>query len=32
MKSIPSLLIAAVFALLTFALWAYLNRPSREPP
>ena len=32
MKSIPSLLIAAVFALLTFALWAYLNRPTREPP
>ncbi|MBS0379957.1 MAG: glycosyltransferase [Proteobacteria bacterium] len=32
MKSIPSLLIAAVFALLTFAVWAYLNRPTREPP
>jgi exo-beta-1,3-glucanase (GH17 family)/cellulose synthase/poly-beta-1,6-N-acetylglucosamine synthase-like glycosyltransferase len=32
MKWIPSLLIAAVFALLTFALWAYLNRPAREPP
>ena len=32
MKSLPSLLIAAVFALLTFALWAYLNRPAHEPP
>src|SRR5579864_4604816 len=32
MKSIPSLLIAAVFASLTFAVWAYLNRPTREPP
>jgi len=32
MKSLPSLLIAAAFALLTFALWAYLNRPTREPP
>ena len=32
MKSIPSLLIAAAFATLTFAVWAYLNRPTREPP
>jgi len=32
MKFLPSLLIAAVFALLTFAVWAYLNRPAREPP
>src|SRR6201997_1994798 len=32
MKSIPSLLIAAVFATLTFAVWAYLTRPTREPP
>ena len=32
MKSLPSLLIAAVFALLTFAVWAYLNRPTHEPP
>ena len=32
MKSFPSLLIAAVFATLTFAVWAYLNRPTREPP
>jgi exo-beta-1,3-glucanase (GH17 family)/cellulose synthase/poly-beta-1,6-N-acetylglucosamine synthase-like glycosyltransferase len=31
-KTIPSLLIAAVFATLTFAVWAYLNRPAREPP
>src|SRR6185312_16926669 len=32
MKSIPSLIIAAVFASLTFAVWAYLNRPTKEPP
>jgi exo-beta-1,3-glucanase (GH17 family)/cellulose synthase/poly-beta-1,6-N-acetylglucosamine synthase-like glycosyltransferase len=32
MKMLPSLLIAAVFATLTFAVWAYLNRPTREPP
>ena len=32
MKTLPSLLIAAVFATLTFAVWAYLNRPAREPP
>jgi exo-beta-1,3-glucanase (GH17 family)/cellulose synthase/poly-beta-1,6-N-acetylglucosamine synthase-like glycosyltransferase len=32
MKTIPSLIIAAVFASLTFAVWAYLNRPTREPP
>jgi exo-beta-1,3-glucanase (GH17 family)/cellulose synthase/poly-beta-1,6-N-acetylglucosamine synthase-like glycosyltransferase len=32
MKTIPSLLIAAVFATLTFSVWAYLNRPTREPP
>ncbi len=32
MKTLGSLLIAAVFATLTFAVWAYLNRPTREPP
>jgi exo-beta-1,3-glucanase (GH17 family)/cellulose synthase/poly-beta-1,6-N-acetylglucosamine synthase-like glycosyltransferase len=32
MKALPSLLIAALFATLTIAVWAYLNRPSREPP
>ncbi|HEV8019272.1 MAG TPA: glycosyltransferase [Steroidobacteraceae bacterium] len=32
MKTIGSLLIAALFATLTFAVWAYLNRPTREPP
>jgi exo-beta-1,3-glucanase (GH17 family)/cellulose synthase/poly-beta-1,6-N-acetylglucosamine synthase-like glycosyltransferase len=32
MKTIPSIIIAAVFASLTFAVWAYLNRPTREPP
>jgi exo-beta-1,3-glucanase (GH17 family)/cellulose synthase/poly-beta-1,6-N-acetylglucosamine synthase-like glycosyltransferase len=32
MKTLPSLLIAAIFASLTIAVWAYLNRPTREPP
>jgi exo-beta-1,3-glucanase (GH17 family)/cellulose synthase/poly-beta-1,6-N-acetylglucosamine synthase-like glycosyltransferase len=32
MKAIPSLLIAALFATLTFAVWALLNRPTSEPP
>jgi exo-beta-1,3-glucanase (GH17 family)/cellulose synthase/poly-beta-1,6-N-acetylglucosamine synthase-like glycosyltransferase len=32
MKSLPGLLIAAAFAALTFAVWAYLNRPTTEPP
>src|SRR5438067_482814 len=32
MKLLPSLLIASVFAMLTFAVWAWLNRPTLEPP
>jgi exo-beta-1,3-glucanase (GH17 family)/cellulose synthase/poly-beta-1,6-N-acetylglucosamine synthase-like glycosyltransferase len=32
MKILPGLLIAAVFATLTFAVWAFLNRPTTEPP
>jgi exo-beta-1,3-glucanase (GH17 family)/cellulose synthase/poly-beta-1,6-N-acetylglucosamine synthase-like glycosyltransferase len=32
MKAIPSVLIAALFATLTFAVWALLNRPTSEPP
>src|SRR6201992_829305 len=32
MKSIPGLLIAAAFAALTCAVWAFLNRPAAEPP
>src|SRR6267378_7005818 len=32
MKTLPGILIAAVFATLTFAVWAYLNRPTLEPP
>ena len=32
MKSLPGLLIAAAFATLTFAVWAFLNRPTTEPP
>src|SRR5439155_1371775 len=32
MKMLPSLLIASVFATLTFAVWAWLNRPTLEPP
>jgi exo-beta-1,3-glucanase (GH17 family)/cellulose synthase/poly-beta-1,6-N-acetylglucosamine synthase-like glycosyltransferase len=31
-KTLGSLLIAALFATLTFAVWAYLNRPTPEPP
>ena len=32
MKSLPGLLIAALFATLTFAVWAFVNRPTSEPP
>jgi exo-beta-1,3-glucanase (GH17 family) len=32
MKTLPSLLIAAIFATLTFSVWAWLNRPTSEPP
>jgi exo-beta-1,3-glucanase (GH17 family)/cellulose synthase/poly-beta-1,6-N-acetylglucosamine synthase-like glycosyltransferase len=32
MKTLPGLLIAAAFATLTFAIWAFLNRPTAEPP
>jgi len=32
MKSVPGLLIAAAFAALTCAVWAFLNRPAAEPP
>jgi exo-beta-1,3-glucanase (GH17 family)/cellulose synthase/poly-beta-1,6-N-acetylglucosamine synthase-like glycosyltransferase len=32
MKSLPGLLIAAAFAALTCAVWAFLNRPATEPP
>src|SRR2546421_359721 len=32
MKTLPSLLIASLFATLTFAVWAWLNRPTLEPP
>jgi exo-beta-1,3-glucanase (GH17 family)/cellulose synthase/poly-beta-1,6-N-acetylglucosamine synthase-like glycosyltransferase len=32
MKSLPGLLIAAAFAALTCAVWAFLNRPTAEPP
>jgi exo-beta-1,3-glucanase (GH17 family)/cellulose synthase/poly-beta-1,6-N-acetylglucosamine synthase-like glycosyltransferase len=31
-KNLPGLLIAALFATLTFAVWAFLNRPTLEPP
>ena len=27
-----SFLVAAVFAAITFGLWAWLNRPTAEPP
>ncbi|HZO23033.1 MAG TPA: glycosyltransferase [Steroidobacteraceae bacterium] len=32
MKLVPGLLIAAAFAALTCAVWAFLNRPASEPP
>jgi exo-beta-1,3-glucanase (GH17 family)/cellulose synthase/poly-beta-1,6-N-acetylglucosamine synthase-like glycosyltransferase len=32
MKLISGFLVAAVFAGLTFGLWAYMNRPTSEPP
>src|SRR5215469_480095 len=32
MKILPGLLSAVLFATLTFAVWAYLNRPTPEPP
>ena len=32
MKTVGSLVIAGLFATLTFAVWAYLNRPTPEPP
>ena len=32
MKYLPGMLIAAAFATLTFAVWAFLNRPTSEPP
>ena len=32
MKSLPGLFVAAAFATLTFAVWAFLNRPTAEPP
>ena len=32
MKTVGSLLIAGLFATLTFAVWAYLKRPTPEPP
>jgi exo-beta-1,3-glucanase (GH17 family)/cellulose synthase/poly-beta-1,6-N-acetylglucosamine synthase-like glycosyltransferase len=32
MKSLPGLFVAAVFATLTFAVWAFVNRPTAEPP
>jgi exo-beta-1,3-glucanase (GH17 family)/cellulose synthase/poly-beta-1,6-N-acetylglucosamine synthase-like glycosyltransferase len=32
MKLISGILVAAIFAVMTFGLWAYLNRPESEPP
>ncbi len=32
MKLISGILVAAVFAVMTFLLWGYMNRPEREPP
>jgi exo-beta-1,3-glucanase (GH17 family)/cellulose synthase/poly-beta-1,6-N-acetylglucosamine synthase-like glycosyltransferase len=32
MKLISGILVAAIFAVMTFGLWAYMNRPESEPP
>jgi len=32
MKLLSGILVAAVFAVVTFGLWGYLNRPESEPP
>src|SRR4029079_7799824 len=32
MNHLPRLLMPALFATLTFAVWAFLNRPTLEPP
>src|SRR5450631_1560335 len=32
MKLISGIVVAAVFAVVTFGVWGYLNRPESEPP
>ena len=32
MKLVSGILVAAVFAVMTFGVWGYLNRPESEPP
>ncbi|HEY6453113.1 MAG TPA: glycosyltransferase [Steroidobacteraceae bacterium] len=32
MKLLSGIIVAAVFAVMTFGLWGYLNRPESEPP
>jgi exo-beta-1,3-glucanase (GH17 family)/cellulose synthase/poly-beta-1,6-N-acetylglucosamine synthase-like glycosyltransferase len=32
MKALSGIVVAAVFAVVTFGLWGYLNRPESEPP
>jgi exo-beta-1,3-glucanase (GH17 family)/cellulose synthase/poly-beta-1,6-N-acetylglucosamine synthase-like glycosyltransferase len=32
MKWLSGILVAAIFAVMTFGLWGYLNRPESEPP
>src|ERR1700691_704453 len=32
MKLLSGIIVAAVFAVMTFAVWGYLNRPESEPP
>jgi exo-beta-1,3-glucanase (GH17 family)/cellulose synthase/poly-beta-1,6-N-acetylglucosamine synthase-like glycosyltransferase len=32
MKLISGIIVAAVFAVMTFGVWGYLNRPESEPP
>src|SRR5579863_918888 len=32
MKLLSGIIVAAIFAVVTFGLWGYLNRPESEPP
>src|ERR1700722_12420079 len=32
MKLISGIIVAVIFAVMTFGLWGYLNRPESEPP
>ena len=32
MKLISGIIVAVIFAVMTFGIWGYLNRPESEPP